>query len=179
MKGMKREIGGHIVFAALIFILASLVRNYVGFAYWEYYVGIFIGTLLPDLDHILYMYIHPTELTSQRFQALAGRKSFLPALDLLYHTRRERTDMLFHSAFFQVLFTVFAFLVVTSSGSLLGEGIVLAFLLHLTFDQFIDLTQVHSLKSWFDHSGIVISSNQASIYAVGMFLLTLLFVFVF
>lgn len=176
---MKREILGHILFASVVFFLASLVRNYLGLSYWEYYVGILVGTLLPDLDHILYMYIHPTELTSQRFQALAAKKSMMPALDLLYHTRRERTDMLFHSAFFQILFTVFAFFVITSSGSLLGEGLVLAFLLHLTFDQFTDLMHAHSLKSWFEHSGIVVSSSQASLYAVGMFLLTLLFIFVF
>lgn len=100
MSEMKREIGGHIIFAAIVFALASLIRNYLGLSYWEYYLGIFIGTLLPDLDHVLYMYIHPTELTSQRFHALAGKKSLMPALDLLYHTRRERTDMLFHSAFF-------------------------------------------------------------------------------
>ncbi len=99
-----------------------------------------MGTLLPDLDHILYVYLlRPQEYVSQRFNHMIGQRDLWGSLSLLAETRNERTKLIFHTALFQVIFLVFAFLVVTSSGSVLGRGIVLAVVLHLIVDEVVDL----------------------------------------
>jgi hypothetical protein len=58
------------------------------------------------------------------------------------------------------------FWVLSSSGSLLGRGLVLSFMLHLSVDQFIDLKKMNSLSSWFKDLPYKLDLNQSKIYWV-------------
>jgi len=53
----------------------------------------------------------------------------------LLSTRQERIGLIFHTILFRAIFFVLTFWVMTSSTSLFGKGIVLAFCLHLVIDQ--------------------------------------------
>lgn len=133
-----------------------------------------MGTLLPDLDHIIYFYfVRPTDLTSQRFNFLLQKKEIGRMLTLLYETRSERKELIFHSAFFQIIFFVVTFWFLTSSGSLFGKGIVLAFSLHLVIDQIIDLTSLQSFDNWLKNSPWALNFQNAMKYwyvSVGLLL---------
>lgn len=110
-----------------------------------------MGTLLPDIDHIIYIYfLNPIELTSQRATRLIGLGDYWRGMELLSDTRTERTKLIFHTAHFQILFLVLSFLIVTSSGNPFGTGLVLAFCLHLLIDQLVDLARIKDLgQNWF------------------------------
>ncbi|KKU17510.1 MAG: hypothetical protein UX25_C0008G0011 [Candidatus Woesebacteria bacterium GW2011_GWC2_45_9] len=50
---MKKEIFIHFAFLVSLFIFVSIIRKYLSFSFWPFWAGGIIGTLLPDIDHIL------------------------------------------------------------------------------------------------------------------------------
>jgi hypothetical protein len=140
-------------------------------------VGGIVGTILPDIDHILYLYLKPQELTTQRVGFLLSKYDIKRTFGLLYETRSERRDLIFHTAFFQVIFMILTFWMLTSSGSYFGRGLVLAFSLHLLVDQMIDLTELRSFENWQKLSPWSFDLTKAKSYWIIVFLLVCVFGF--
>jgi hypothetical protein len=175
---MKKEIFIHFSFLISLFVFISVLRGWMSFSYWPFWLGGIIGNFLPDLDHVIYIYfLRPQELTSQRVGYMMGKRDFLGSMDLLVRTRSERTKLIFHTALFQFVFLILSFLVVTSSGSLLGRGIVLAFSLHLLVDQLVDFMELGNLDNWFKNFSLTIDEEKAKIYWAIMLLILLVFSF--
>lgn len=177
---MKRELLIHFSFLISFFIFISIFKGWVGFAYWSFWLGGIVGNFLPDFDHFIYIYfLRPHELTSQRVNHMLGKGEVLRTFNLLAGTRSERKHLIFHSGLFQLIFLVLTFLVVTSSGSLFGRGIVLAFFLHLLVDQTVDLVELGSLSNWTRGISVEISQKQAKSYWLFMLFALLLLSFLF
>mgnify|MGYP001604517276 CR=1 FL=1 len=136
---VKKEFVLHIG-TLFVFIVSVIVfKRWFDLAYWPFLVGGILGTILPDIDHLIYVYfVSPQDLTSQRVSYLVYRREILRSISLLYETRSERKSLIFHSTIFQIIFWILCFLVITSSGSIFGRGLVLAFSLHIVVDQAID-----------------------------------------
>jgi len=136
---MKKDLALHFGVFVLFAILVILFKRWFDLSYWPFLVGGLLGTILPDVDHLIYVYfLSPQDLTSQRVSYLLEKKDVLRSISLLYETRTERKGLIFHSTVFQLIFWILTFLVVSSSGSIFGRGLVLAFSLHLIVDQAID-----------------------------------------
>lgn len=162
---MRRELFIHYSFWISFFVFVSIVKRYLALPFWPFWLGGIVGTILPDVDHIIYFYfVSPSELTSQRFNFLAQKKEIVRSVQLLYETRSERSGLIFHSVLFQLIFAVLAFLMLTSSGSLFGKGLVLAFSLHLVIDQIMDLMEMGSFDNWLKNSPIKLNFQGAKIY---------------
>lgn len=173
---MKKELALHFLTSIILFVSLSLLRNYLNLSFWPLWVGALIGTILPDIDHIIYVYyLRPHELTSQRIMYAAGKGQLLASWHLLASTRSERTNLILHTVTFQILFVVLSFLVVTSSGSLLGRGIVVAFLLHLLVDEILDLRQNGNLTNWFNQIPIQLDRTQLNFYLIANLAAVLIF----
>jgi hypothetical protein len=165
---LKKEVFVHASFLLSFFIFISIVKNWLGLAYWPLWLGGIIGTLLPDIDHLIYVYfLRPQELTSQRVVYLMNKKDYRGAFRLLIETKNERTKLIFHTVIFQLIFLVLAFLIITSSGNLFGRGLVLAFLLHFSVDQMVDISQTGVLTKWFSQTPIILENKQATSYFLG------------
>lgn len=130
---MKKEIINHLACFFVYFLFLTIINNLYSISYWPLYIGGLIGLfIMPNLDHLLYVFIFQTqELTSVRVKTLVAYKQYKEALLLLYDTRNERVDLIFHTSLFQIIFTVLTFWVVSSSGSLFARGLVLGYLLSL------------------------------------------------
>lgn len=145
-------------------------------------LGGLIGTVLPDVDHFIYVYLlHPQELTSQRVNYTLGNQN-LPvkhrvwqAFELMTATREERKGLIFHTVHFQIIFWILTFLVISSSGSILGRGLVLAFSLHLIVDQLLDLMKLDTLDNWFRQWNIQLEKEKYLFYWIGNTAILLLF----
>jgi hypothetical protein len=162
---VKKEILIHFSFLILLFALISLTRHYLNLSFWPFWVGGVVGTFMPDLDHLLYVFfLRPEELTSQRVNYMLEKRNLWGTLNLLAETRSERTKLVFHTALFQIIFAVLSFWVITSSGSLFGRGIVLAFLLHLVVDQGVDFKIVGNLFNWFKTFPIAFPQDKEKLY---------------
>ncbi|OGM01938.1 hypothetical protein A2115_03720 [Candidatus Woesebacteria bacterium GWA1_41_8] len=176
---MKRDLLTHFSFMLALFILIAVANHWFTLTYIvPFAVGGLIGTLLPDVDHFIYAYItSPTDLTSQRVAGLLSQRQFFKAWDLLVITRAERRELIFHTIYFQLIFWVFALLVITSSGSTLAQGIVTAFALHLLIDQVTDFMQTKNINNWFDKLNITLDIEQTRWYLIGNFITLIVFGF--
>jgi hypothetical protein len=161
---MKKELARHFFYLIILFVPIFILK-YLNIHNWPFIIGGIIGTILPDIDHVIYVYyLRPYELTSQRVMFEAKKGNLWATWDLLSSTRSERTNLILHSVLFQILFTILSFLVITSSGSLFGKGLVLAFLLHLLVDEIWDLKANGNLFSWFKNIPIVLDISQVKYY---------------
>lgn len=95
---------------------------------------------------------------------MIGKREIKDTFKFLYETRSERKDLIFHTAFFQLIFIVLSFLVLSSSGSIFAKGMVLAFLLHLLVDQAVDIKNVQSFDNWLKYSPLYLDLKNAKKY---------------
>lgn len=179
---MKKELALHFLTTLCLFIPIFLLRflNIHDFqanlAFLVFLVGGIIGVILPDIDHLIYIYyLRPQELTSQRVFYEIRKGNFAKSWDLLSTTRSERSHLIFHTVFFQILFIILSFLVVTSSSSLIGKGLVIAFLLHLLVDEVVDLRQTGNLANWFRQIPVQLDQIQLNVYLMTNFIIILVF----
>lgn len=164
---MKKELTIHLVSFAIYFLAVIVVKQYFSLSYLAFVIGGLLGVFLPDLDHLIYVYItKPLDLTSQRVNYLVNKNEIRRSVELLYETRGERKDLIFHTIFFEAIFFVLMFLVLTSSGSLLGKGLVISFMLHLCVDQFIDLKQTGNIDGWFRNLPFKFDVGQSRLFWV-------------
>lgn len=172
---MRRDLILHFAFWFSFFVFISIVDKTLDFAHWSFWLGGVLGVLLPDIDHLIYIFfVSPHELTSQRVDYLAKKKDLWKAVNILYDTRGERKNLTFHTIFFQLIFFVLTFLVVSSSGSLFAQGLVLSFALHLCIDQAIDLEESGSLENWFKNLPFRLDPKQSQSYFFGGLIVTTL-----
>jgi hypothetical protein len=169
---MQRDLFIHYAFWFAFFVLISILGDKVSLTYWPFWVGGAIGTILPDIDHLIYIFfLNPHELTSQRINYLIKKKEVTRARTLLYETKSERRNMIFHSFLFQVIFMILTFLIISSSGSVFVYGIVLAFSLHFLVDQFIDIVDNKNLNNWGQLITGGLDYRKSIIYITGSFIL--------
>jgi len=143
---MKRELFIHTSFLISFFILFSLLKGWLKFSYWPFWLGGLIGSLLPLLDHLVYVFfLAPQELSSQRAIYLIRNKNFTGALRLLIETRQERTNLIFHSNTFLAVISILTFWILSSSGSLIGTGLVLGAVIYLLVDRALSALYHRSL----------------------------------
>ncbi len=174
---MKKELALHFLVAGILLIPVFIFR-YLSLSNWPFFVGIFIGTILPDIDHVIYVYyLRPYEVTSQRVMYDVQKGNLKQSWELLSVTRSERTNLILHTITFQILFVILSFLIMTSSASVFGKGLVLAFLLHLFVDEIIDLRSTGNLANWFRQIPIQLDTLQINIYLVVNFAIILVFGF--
>lgn len=181
---MKKDFFIHLAFFVSLFFLLTVLESGFSWTYLALWIGGALGTILPDLDHLIYIYfLSPMDLTSQRVARSLERKEFLSSLSLLYITRRERTKLIFHTVFFQLIFLVLTIFVITSSTSLLGKGLVLGFSIHLLVDQLVDLLEAGNLDSWFRNINLLLNFQMDKrkywIYFSVLSFVTFLLAFVF
>ncbi len=177
---MKREMIIHLSFWFSFFIFITLLRGYFHLSYWPFWIGGLLGVVLPDIDHIIYAYfVSPQDLTSQRIGYLLEKKDIKRTVELFYETRTERRGLIFHSVFFQIIFFILTFWMMSSSGSNFGKGLVMSFSLHLLIDQIMDIVELGNFNNWTHNSPIVFDLSKAKIYClVVAILLAILGVFV-
>jgi hypothetical protein len=175
---MKRELFIHFSFWLSFFVFIALLKGYFALEDWAFWLGGMFGTLLPDLDHVIYFYfVSPNDLTSQRFDFLAHKRAFNRMAVLLYATRSERKGLIFHTIFFQIIFLILTFWMLSSSNSLFGRGMVLAFAIHLAIDQLMDLIETGSIGNWMKYLPFSLDHRQSRLYWIGSSLLLLIFGF--
>lgn len=161
---MKKDLVTHIIFLASLFILISLYKRWISLVYFPFWLGGILGNFLPDIDYLVYAYlIRPKDQFSKEITSLASQKQVFGVWDLSAKVERNLPNLLFHKASFQMIFVVFALLLVTSSG-LLGRGLGLAFLLHLLVDELVDLIENKNLDRWFEGFPISLDSGQKRLY---------------
>lgn len=153
----------------LYFAVISVLRLRLDWGLPLFWVGGLIGSYLLELDHLLYtLWIYPHELTSMRVKKLFGQRRFQEAIIMLIDTRNERKRLSFHSVIFQAILPIFAFFVLTSTGSMLGAGLVMALYLRSLQEQFKDFRKKGDIKGWFWQVKAEVPHRIQVLYYAGM-----------
>jgi hypothetical protein len=175
---MRRELFTHFLFWLCTFVLIILFKQYFDLSYWPFVLGGLIGVFLPDIDHFIYVYfIKPQDLSSQRVNYYLEKKDTRRAIELLYETRNERKDLVFHSLMFEGIFFVLMFFILSSSGSYFGRGLVISFIVHLLVDHLIDIREYGGLSNWYKNLSFRIPADREVVFWVGSTALVLLMAF--
>jgi hypothetical protein len=173
---MKREMLLHFGVLILFLVLTILIKGWFNLGVWPFVLGGIFGTILPDVDHLIYVYLlKPQDLTSQRVAYLNEERKFTKAVEILADSRYERSMTVFHSVIFQIVILALTIYIVSSSSSLFAIGIVTAFSLHLIVDQVIDIRKVGTIQTWFRNMNIVIDKKRSTYY-VAVICVVLIFV---
>lgn len=173
---MRRELFIHFSFWFPFFVLITVVKQFFSVSYWPFWIGGLVGLFLPDLDHLIYIFfLQPQELTSLRVNFLLDRREVKRILELLYETRSERKGLIFHTIFFQLIFLILTFWIMSSSGSLFGKGLVLSFSTHLLVDQMVDLNDMRSFDNWIKNFPFKFDLRQSQVYFGVMVFVTIVF----
>lgn len=157
---MKKIFATHFVFAAALFILISVYRDWLSLSYYSFWWGAVLGIILPYADYLIYVYLlKPKDAVSQEAVAMISKKKISKTADMLVSSFGTRKGLLMHNASFQALFLVFSIWIITS-GNLLGMGLVLAFMLHLILDQMTDFIEKGNIDNWFDGFPVNLDKQQ-------------------
>jgi hypothetical protein len=169
---MRRELFVHFSFWFAFFVFVSIFKHFISISHWPLWIGGLVGIFLPDIDHLIYvLFLSPQELTSQRVNFLWNRKEMWRMIQLLYETRSERKGLIFHTIFFQLIFFILTFWLMSSSASIFGKGLALSFSLHLCVDQLVDLMETKSFDNWFTYLPFKLNLSQSKTYLAAAFLL--------
>jgi len=133
---VKKELKSHLLVTVVYFILISLLRFHFSFDLVYLWVGALLGAFLLDLDHVL-LGFDPSNRAwwAEKFRFLWQQKKFREAIFSLVETHLEHRRLIFHSVLFQPILLVLALFVLTSTGCLLGSGLVMSMNLHLLKDE--------------------------------------------
>jgi hypothetical protein len=171
---MKKELLTQLVFFVSFFFIICLTKRWFNPIYLFFWGGGLVGLVLPIIDHFLYAYLlRPNEIVSERIRSMVRNREYRSVIVYAVSTKRERSKLIFHTAYFQIIFTVLAFFIITSSGSLFGRGLVLAFLLHLLIEQLGDFMDKKDTSSWFREISFEMDYDKTKIYILANVLLLL------
>jgi hypothetical protein len=93
-------------------------------------------------------------------KALLSQRKYRSTFGFFVEKEGKATRKIFHTAHFQLIFLLLTLLVVTSSGSLFGRGLVLAFSLNLLATQLRDFLNDKSINSWFEKLGVELDRKK-------------------
>jgi hypothetical protein len=154
---------------AVWLVLMSLIKWQWGFSLILFWLGGILGTLLSESDHVVYLlWTEPQQPTSIQFKALLQQKQYRQALNLVIQTAPERRRLPFHNVLLQAILIPFGFFVVTSSGSTLGIGMVMAIYLSLLVTQVVmlmknQIDELGRLYFWPIQAELTVNERQWSI----------------
>ena len=149
---MKRSLTLHVILPglyALIFFL-SFRRQPILFA--QFMIGVYLGFGLLLLDRLLHVFfIAPDTEHSQQIRLAWKGRHFSQVARALMFSQTVQQRLITRSVLFLVAYVGLALFVVTSTGSVLGEGVVLGIGLHYCFDFFLyrrNLELLHQHFLW-------------------------------
>lgn len=175
---MKKDLVTHLIFTVAFLLLASLIRGWFSVDFVPLWFGGLLGLVLPDLDYVVNIYfLHPESRTSQELTQTIKTSSLAKSWDALVKSRYDHKDLIFHTAYFQLIFVIFTFLMLSSSNSVFGIGLVLSFSLHLIIDQVVDLVERKTISNWFVKLNFNLNQKQEKWYLFSQIALLCLFGF--
>jgi len=164
---MKKEIVTHFLFLIAFFSLITAFKKWFDIYYVVFWIGGVVGLALPYFDHLVYVYfLRPQNEISLRIKNLISHGERKAAFEQMLDLQKAGAGLIFHTAHFQLIFLVFAFFVITSSGSVFGRGIVLSFALHLLIDQVSELSEKGNIDSWFSKFAVEADADWRRRYVI-------------
>jgi hypothetical protein len=154
-ESMRKELTLQILFYLVYFLLIILIKGWFSLSYLPFWFGGLIGLFLPYADQLIYIYfLKPNDPVSSNLKLLIAKGKYRKVSEIFVGNSGAVTRAILHTAHFQIIFLLLTIFVITSSGSIFGVGLVLAFFLHLFVTQLRDFMNMGNIHLWFSKIGI-------------------------
>lgn len=168
------------VLPILIIVLLRLVLNLAGVGDWRFWLGLallvvgwVIGWWLCEIDHVMYAYAcDPNSPTCSMVRTYIKNRQWRAAWEALEKTSGERFKLPIRNILTMLVVAGVGVWVVTSSGSLLGSGVVLG----LGGRLLLELAMEVDYKKWYwvfarqfalvEHRGLLAALVVAYLYQI-------------
>jgi len=172
---MKKKIIDQITVTIIFLLILTFLRFKLDLSLIPLWLGGLIGTVILESDYLFQVFLVQPELpVAQEAKKLVREGRYVAAVSMVYNRTDEIQHLTFHTIFFQVIFYLFAFFITTSSGSVLGQALVLSALLNLEVKQIKEIREFGELnRGWFYRLNVSETPKRQKIY-VGV--MTVLFI---
>lgn len=127
-------------------------------------LGATLGYFIPDTEALINaFYTEPNHHVSTMLRSYYKERKFKLLRFYWLQNRHEYSNLIIFSAFFQLVFFVFAFYIVTSSASLFASMLVLAVLARLFYEQYKDYKK-GQLDKWFWAINVNLTKRFYAVY---------------
>lgn len=169
---MRKRIVNHLKITVIFLLLLSLYRLKIDFSLIFLWLGGLVGALILDLDYLFQVFLVQPDLPlSKEAKTLWQEKKYQEILKLVYAKTDEITKYTFHTLFFQAIFFLFSFFVMTSTASHFGQALVLCASLHLLTEQIADIREKGMLSDyWFARLNVYLPKDRQKLYVGGLIL---------
>ncbi len=160
----------------ILLIVLTLLKGWFSYSYALVWFGLLMGFYLPIIDHIIYAFILRPELeVSKNIRSMISVKRAKELVSYIKQTQEERQKLIIHTAYFQIVFLLLTFFILTSSSSLFGRGLVYGLSLALFIEELFYFREKGNLDRWFSEMKITLDANRTKLYlyAVGFVVLIL------
>lgn len=159
----------------ILLIVLTITKGWFDYYYVFVWTGVLIGYYLPFIDHLFYAYfLRPGSAVSVNIRRLVSSKKIRELIVYVNDTKNEREKLIIHTAYFQIVFLLLTFFILTSSGSLFGRGLVYGFSLRLFVEQILSYIKTGKIDEWFAEMQVSMDPHKTRAYLYANALVVLL-----
>jgi hypothetical protein len=160
----------------VLLIVLTLIKGWYNFSYALIWFGVLVGYYLPFFDHLFYAYVIRTNSeVSRNIRSLVSIKKIRNLISYVNETKDQRDKLIIHTAYFQVVFSLLTFFILSSSASFFGRGLVYGFCLKLLVEELYDYFGKKDLSRWFTEMNIKLDAHATKVYLYANGLVLLIF----
>jgi hypothetical protein len=172
----KREGFNKFIAVIVLLIVLTLVKKWFNFSSALVWLGVLVGYYLPFFDHLFYAYIVRPDLEiSRNIRSLVSIKKIKKLITYVNETKDQRDKLIIHTAYFQMIFSLLTFFILSSSMSLFGRGLVYGFCLKLLTEELYEYFDKKDLSRWFAEMNIKPDTHATRVYLYANGLVLLIF----
>ena len=173
---MSKESFNKFIGIIIILIVLTIIKRWFTYSYVFVWLGAILGYYLPFIDHLFYAYVlRPNSEISGNIRSLVSIKKIKKLIAYVNETKDQRDKLIIHTAYFQVVFSLLTFFILSSSGSLFGRGLVYGFCLKLLVEELYEYFNKKDLGRWFSEMNIKPDTHAIKVYLYANGLVLLIF----
>jgi len=181
-SAMDKEGFNKFIGVVVLLIVLTFLKKWFSYSYVFLWIAVLLGYYLPIIDHLFYAFVlRPNAEVSKNIRILVSPKMFISRkrmrnlVDYINATIDQREKLIIHTAYFQVIFSVLTFYVLSSSGGVIGRGLVYGFSLRLLVEQVVEFLKFGNIGKWFSDMRISLGTHQTKVYLLANGLIFLIF----
>jgi len=171
---MSKEGFNKFIGVVVLLIVLTLIKRWFSYPYALVWLGVITGFYLPFVDNLFYAYVvRPEANISKNIRSLVSIRKIKQLVRYTNEVDGQQERSIIYSAYFQAVFLLLTYYILTSSGSLFGRGLVYGFSLRLLLEQVLQYMNTKELNKWFSEMSIVMDAHKTRVflYANGLVLL--------
>lgn len=173
---MSREGFNKFIGIILLLIVLTLFKRWFNFTFALVWLGVIAGYYLPFVDHLFYAYlIRPEQEVSKNIRSLVSIRKIKQLVAYVNETQDQRERLIIHTAYFQLVFLVLTFYILSSSISMFGRGLVYGFSVKLFVEQVLQFLGKKEINKWFSEMPIAMDQHMTRVYLYANGLVLLVF----